>query len=82
MRVLFKKNDCEEVLIAEPSSKEEVVATIKKYLKDNNYKYYYMSLWEEDGRLKVDVGSYTEFFFVEGISFEEWTKEKKEFPLS
>ena len=81
MKLFFKKDGCEEILIAEPSSKKEVVETIKSYLKENNYQYYYMSLWEEEGRLFVDVGSYTENFFVEGISFEEWTKEKKEFLL-
>ena len=32
---------------------------------DNNFKSYYTRTWEENGRLKYDVGSHTEFFFLE-----------------
>ena len=62
----------EERVIAEPSNREEVVDAINKFLDDHNFKSYYMRVWEEEGRLKFDVGSWSEFFFLEGMSFDEW----------
>ena len=38
-----------------------------------NYKSYYMQVCEDNGRLMIDVGSWSEFFFLEGMNFEEWT---------
>ena len=34
--------------------------------KNRQFKSYYMRLWEEDGRTKIDVGSWSEFFYWEG----------------
>ena len=33
---------------------------------DNQFKSYYMRAWDEDGRTKIDVGSWDEFFYWEG----------------
>ena len=46
-------------------NKEEVHKEIKKFLDEYNFKSYYTRIWEENGRLKYDVGSHTEFFFLE-----------------
>lgn len=72
MKLLFQNSRGEEKVIAEPSTKEEVVDAINKFLDDHNFKSYYTRVWEEEGRLKFDVGSWSEFFFLEGISFDEW----------
>ena len=58
------------------SNREEVNKEINKFLDDHNFKSYYTRVWEENGRLVFDVGSHTEFFILEGMSFEEWSNGK------
>ena len=73
MKLYFQNSRGIERLIAEPLNNEEVNKEIDKFLDDNNFKSYYSRVWEADGRLVFDVGSHTEFFILEGMSFEEWT---------
>lgn len=72
MKLIFQNSRKEERVIAEPSNKEEVSNEINKFLKDHNFKRYYTRVWEENGRLKLDVGNWSEFFFLEGMTFEEY----------
>ena len=72
MKLYFQNSRGVERLIAEPLNKQEVNKEINKFLDDHNFKSYYTRVWEEDGRLVFDVGSHTEFFILEGMSFEEW----------
>ena len=72
MKLYFQNSHGIERLIAEPLNKEEVNNEINKFLDDHNFKSYYTRVWEADGRLVFDVGSHTEFFILEGMSFEEW----------
>ena len=74
MKLYFHNSRGVERLIAEPSNREEVVKEINKFLNDHNYKSYYTRVWEDDGRLMIDVGSWSEFFYLEGMNFEEWSK--------
>ena len=74
MKLIFQNSCGEERVIAEPTNKEEVHKEIKKFLDEHNFKSYYTRIWEENGRLKYDVGSHTEFFILEGMTFEEYTK--------
>lgn len=76
MKLFFKNGKGEERLIAEPLNREEVIKEINNFLDEYNYKSYYTRIWEENGRLKFDVGSWTEFFYLEGMSLEEWKKIK------
>lgn len=76
MKLIFQNSHGEERIIAEPANKKEIVDKINKFLDDHNFKSYYTRVWEEDDRLKFDVGSHTEFFYVDGMTFEEWRKEK------
>ena len=73
MKLYFQNSRGVERLIAEPLNKQEVNKEIDKFLDDHNFKSYYTRVWEADGRLVFDVGSHTEFFILEGMSFEEWT---------
>ena len=73
MKLYFQNSRGVERLIAEPLNKQEVNKEINKFLDDHNFKSYYSRVWEADGRLVFDVGSHTEFFILEGMSFEEWT---------
>ena len=75
MKLFFQNSRGEERVIAEPSNREEVNKEINKFLDDHNYKSYYQNVCEDDnGRLRIDVGSWSEFMIIEGISFEEWVK--------
>ena len=65
MKLIFQNSRGEERVIAEPQNREEVHKEIKKFLDEHNFKSYYTRIWEENGRLKYDVGSHTEFFFLE-----------------
>ena len=72
MKLFFQNSIQQERLIAEPNNKEEVINVINEFLDDHNFKSYYTRVWEEEGRLVFDVGSYSEFFFLEGMNFNEW----------
>lgn len=76
MKLFFQNSKGEERLIAEPSNREEVINEINKFLNDHNFKSYYTRVWEANGRLILDVGSHVEFFILEGMTFENWTKER------
>jgi hypothetical protein len=75
LKLIFKNSRGEERVIAEPQDKKEAVKEINKFLDDHNYKSYYMNVCEDDnGRLRIDVGSWSEFFYIEYMSLREWTK--------
>lgn len=75
MKLIFQNSRGEERVIAEPQDKKEAVKEINKFLDDHNYKSYYMNVCEDDnGRLRIDVGSWLEFFYLENMSLEEWAK--------
>lgn len=71
MELIFQDGFGEERVITKISSIEEAFSEINKFLSDHNFKHYYTRMWEENGRLKLDVGSYTEFFYIDDFSFEE-----------
>ena len=78
MRLIFQNSRGEERVIAEPSNKEECNEEIRKFLKDHNYKSYYWNICPDgDGRIRIDVGSWSEFFYIEGITFVEYCKKDK-----
>lgn len=72
MKLFFQNSKGKERLIAEPSNREEVYNEINKFLDDHNFKSHYTRVWEENGRLVLDVGSWSEFFLLEDMTFEEW----------
>lgn len=43
----------------------DVFTGISNFLKDHNYTSYYIRSWKEDGRIKYDVGSWSEFFYTD-----------------
>lgn len=70
MRLIFQSSNGNERIIGEPTTLKETDKIIDDFLKDHNFKSYYTRLWFEEDRLKYDVGSYTEFFFLEDITNE------------
>lgn len=77
MKLIFRNSNGKERVITDPSNVEEVSKEIKQFIDDHNFKSYYTRVWEENGRLKFDVGSHTEFFYLEGMTFEEYSKASK-----
>ena len=76
MKLLFQNSRGEERVIAEPSNREEINKEINKFLDDHNFKSYYTRVWEENGRLIFDVGSWSEVFILDGVKFEDWSNGK------
>ena len=72
MKLYFQNSRGVERLIAEASNREEVVKEINKFLDDHNYKSYYTQICEDNGRLMIDVGSWSEFFYLKGMYFNDW----------
>lgn len=72
MKLFFHNGFGKEILIAEPKNKEEVIEGINRFLNDHKFKSYYTRIWEECGRLKFDVGSHTEFFYLDGMDYKTW----------
>lgn len=76
MKLYFQNSYGEERLISEPKTVQECYLEINKFLDKHNFKSYYTRMWEENGRIKLDVGSYSEFFYVDGSSFQEFSNIK------
>ena len=76
MKLFFQNRYGKERLIAEPLNREEVNKEIDKFLDEHSFKSYYTRVWEENNRLIFDVGSWSEVFVLEGMSFEDWSNKK------
>ena len=74
MKLYFKNSQSKERLVAECETVKDVGKEIQKFLDDHNYKSYYSRSREVDGRIKIDVGSWSEFFYIDGITYEEYSK--------
>lgn len=77
MKLLFQSSNGSERVIAEVNSFAEANEEMDKFMEERNFQSYYKRLWDRDGRLMVDVGSWTEFFIVEGYSLEDVHKEQE-----
>lgn len=73
MKLYFQNSKGEEKLIVELTNKEEAIKEINKFLDSHNFKSYYMNVCEvTSNKIRIDVGSWSEFFFLEGMSLQEW----------
>ena len=72
MKLFFQNSRGEERVIAEPLNREEVNKEINKFLDDHNYKSYYQNVCGCENGVRIDFGSWSEFFYIEGITFEEY----------
>ena len=66
-KLSFENRFGEEREVAQVADWTEANLKIMEFIKNLNpdFKVYYMRAWEENGRTKVDVGSWIEFFFIE-----------------
>lgn len=61
----FQNSRGQERVIAKVNNFNDVFTAIYNFLDEHNYKSYYIRSWEEDGRIKYDVGSWFEFFYTD-----------------
>ena len=64
-KVIFENSRKQEREIGTAADMNGTYKIIDKFLDEHNFKSYYKRVWEENGRTKVDVGSWSEFFYVE-----------------
>ena len=65
MKLSFKNSKGIERIIAFPNNEEEAIKEICKFCEARNFKIYYIRSRMNDNRKKYDVGSHTEFFYLE-----------------
>lgn len=63
-RIIFENSRHEEREIGTSVDMEGAYKIIDKFLDEHNFKSYYKRVWEESGRTKVDVGSWSEFLYI------------------
>ena len=63
-RIIFENSRHEEREIGTSVDMEGAYKIIDKFLDEHNFKSYYKRVWEENGRTKVDVGSWSEFLYI------------------
>jgi hypothetical protein len=80
MKLIFQNSRNEERVIAECSTIEEVHKEINKFLDTHNFKSYYTRVMpdgDNPNRVILDVGSWSEFFKIDGVTFEDYTNYNK-----
>ena len=67
-KLWFQRSNGEEIFIADCNTGKEVNIEVHKFLDkvNPNFKSYYTRVWEENNRVVLDVGSWSEFFSWEG----------------
>ena len=61
----FQNSLGQERVIMKVNNFNDVFTGIYNFLEEHNYKSYYIRSWEENGRIKYDVGSWSEFFYTD-----------------
>lgn len=66
MKLYFENSHGHRRIIAEPENENDAYKEIYKFCEDRNFKIYYVRTWLDKDGLKVyDVGSWSEFFYLE-----------------
>ena len=64
-KVIFENSRKEEQVIGYAIDLDNSFILIDKFLDDHNFKSYYKNICEiEKGKIRVDVGSWSEFFYI------------------
>lgn len=64
-KVIFQNSRQEEREIGTAADMNGAYDVIDKFLDEHNFEIYYRRVWKENGRTKVDVGSWSEFFYID-----------------
>ena len=65
MKLIFQNSKGVERVIAHPNNEEEAIKEIYKFCEERKFKIYYVRTWMENNRKVYDVGSWSEFFYLE-----------------
>ena len=66
--VMFENSKGQKRIIGTAETNDEVFKVINDFLIDHNYKSYYTRTWKKDDKTTVvDVGSHTEFFYIQEV---------------
>lgn len=66
MKLYFKNSRGERRVIAEPKTEEGAFEFIRAFCEERKFEIYYIRTWRNPDGLKVyDVGSHTEFFYLD-----------------
>ena len=63
-KIIFQNSRHKEREIGASIDMEGAYKIIDEFLDKHNFKSYYKRTWKENGRIKVDVGSWSEFFYI------------------
>lgn len=70
MKLTFKNSRGERV-IGNPKDEKEAMKMMTDFCEEHNFKVYYIRKWAVGNRRQYDVGSWTDFFYLEFPSEEE-----------
>ena len=70
-RVIFQNSRKQEREIGTAADINSAYDVIDKFIDEHNYKSYYKRAWEENGMIKVDVGAWSEFFYIDKYNKDE-----------
>lgn len=70
--VYFQNSSGDSREIGNCKTLSKVTSVIKKFLKQKKFKMYYMRSWEYNNKTWFDVGSHSEFFWIEGNRLNEY----------
>ena len=65
MKLIFNDSYGNNRVIATPENEEEAVKEIYKFCAERNFKIYYHRTWMKENQKWFDVGSWSEFFYIE-----------------
>ena len=68
LNVMFENSKGQKRIIGTVENEESAFKVINDFLDDHNYKSYYQRTWNKDDKTTVvDVGSHTEFFYIQEV---------------
>lgn len=70
MNLYFKNSKGEIKLLCKANNRKAIMKEIDDFLQEHNYQSFYTRMWGTDNDelgpcIKIDVGSWTEFFYVQ-----------------
>ena len=66
--ILFENSKGKKRIIGIAKTEKTAFKIIDDFLKEHNYKSYYKRTWKTDDKtICIDVGSYTEFFYIQEV---------------
>ena len=66
MKLYFENSRGNRRIIGKPQTEDDAWKIIKEFCENRHFKIYYIRTWRDNDGLKVyDIGSHTEFFYLD-----------------